>query len=59
MTKDRFDIKSDLAGRPQAQQIEILWISGPTWHDAVRIAQVLGIDEAEVHRVVSKLGATK
>lgn len=50
-----FDIKADLAGRELAQQIEILWISGWTWHDAAAIARVLGLDEEAVVAVVGRL----
>jgi hypothetical protein len=47
-----FDIAEDLEHRALAQQVEILWISGPTWHDVPAIAQKLGIAEAHVYSLL-------
>lgn len=49
-------IRDDLQHRPLAQQIEILWISGSTWHDAKMIASRLNITEREV---IKHVGAGK
>lgn len=49
-----FSIKGDLQTRPLAQQVEILWISGPTCKDAAKIAKILGVSKARVLALVPK-----
>ncbi len=51
----RFNIREDLEFRPLAQQIEILWISGPTWHNAKMIAERLQVDLMTVCKVIDDL----
>jgi DNA-binding CsgD family transcriptional regulator len=48
-------IVDDLKHRKLEQQVEILWISGPTWHDAAKIAQRLNITVDQVNAIVAKL----
>lgn len=51
----KFNIKEDLKHRPLKQQIEILWISGPTWHNAKMIAERLDVNIEIVRAVVGDL----
>jgi len=53
--KKLFDIKSDLKGRELRQQVEILWISGTTWHDAAKIAKILGLTETQVLKIIRSI----
>ena len=46
-------MSQELRGR-LAQRVEILWISGYTWHDAPAIACILGIPEREVLELLPK-----
>jgi hypothetical protein len=38
-----FNINEDLEGRKLTEKIEILWISGPTYHDAELISKILNL----------------
>ena len=51
-----FNIREDLESRSFDQQLEILWISGPSAYRADRIAQILKIDTDQVIQKVKQLG---
>lgn len=55
MAKGKFSIKEDLESRPLKQQVEILWISGPTYHNAKMIAKVLELPIKSVKQLVASL----
>ncbi len=57
MTK--FDIKSDLNGRPIPQQVEILYISGPTAGNIERIASILCLSLIEVKDIITEIEMKK
>lgn len=50
-----FSIKEDLQFRGLDQIIEILWISGPTWHNAEKISVRLNVSIEKIMDVVSKI----
>lgn len=50
-----FNIRQDLEFRSLDQQVEILWISGPTWHNAEMIADRLQIGWPTVQKVLKQL----
>lgn len=39
-----FNIKEDLEDRSFEEQVEILWISGPTYHNASKIGRILHLN---------------
>lgn len=47
-----FNIKQDLEGRNLKEQVEIMWISGPTFHNVSMIAFILKSSEAKIFKIV-------
>ena len=50
-----FSIIEDLEGRPMIDQVEILWISGPSRHDADMIASMLELTKDQVLGLVREI----